>query len=104
MDRRTLRIMLLVNGCVALATAAVTLLLLLIAPLGLAAVITITLLVALLTMLGGVLGDLVLWRLLLPSRPDRELGDGSSTGQLGAGTGGSLLGRGLGRLPDRRQR
>ena len=96
--------MLLVNSCVALATAAITLVLLLIAPLGLAAVLTITLLVALLTMLAGVVGDLVLWRLLLPTRPGAELGDGSGTGQLGRGRGVSLLGRGLGRLPERRQR
>ncbi len=88
MNPRTFRLMLLVNGCVALVTTGLTLVLLLIAPLGLAAVITITLLVATLTMGGGVAADLVLWR-LLPGTTSR---------------GASLPAQGMNRLPERRQR
>ena len=61
---RPLHLILLMNGCVALLTGGVALLVLLIAPLGLAAVITCTILVTALNFVGGVLADLVLWRLL----------------------------------------
>jgi len=55
---------LLANGCVALVTSGAALLVLLIAPLGLTAVITCTVLVAGLSFVGGVFADLVLWHLL----------------------------------------
>lgn len=64
LNRRDLRLLLVVNGCVAGAAGATTLVLLLIAPLGLAAVLTLTVLVSLVCLAGGMAGDLVLWRLL----------------------------------------
>ncbi len=68
---RPLPMILLANGCVALVTSGAALLVLLIAPLGLTAVITCTALVAGLSFVGGVIADLVLWRLL-------PMGTGSS--------------------------
>lgn len=59
-----LPLILLANGGVALLTSGATLVLLLIAPLGLAGVITCTMLVALLSFGAGVLKDLLFWRWL----------------------------------------
>lgn len=60
--------MLLANGCVALITSGGALVVLLIAPLGLAAVVTCTVLVALLSFTVGLVADLLLWHRLL--KPD----------------------------------
>lgn len=62
MSSSTLRLILVVNALTALLTALGTLVVLLIAPLGLAAVLSCTLLVALLTFGAGIAGDLVIWR------------------------------------------
>jgi hypothetical protein len=62
MPASTLRLIVVVNALTALLTAFGTLVLLLIAPLGLAAVLSCTLLVALLTFGAGIAGDLVIWR------------------------------------------
>jgi hypothetical protein len=64
---RLLPLILLVNGGVALLTSGVALLVLLIAPLGLTAVITCTALVAVLSFVSGVVADLALLRWLLPA-------------------------------------
>jgi hypothetical protein len=64
MGSSTFKLMLVVNGLVALLTAGATLVLLLIAPLGLATVLTCTLLVWLFTLTGGLAGDLLIWRLV----------------------------------------
>lgn len=58
------RLALLINGVVALLTSGVSLVVLLIAPLGLATVITLTLLIGLCSFGGGLAGDaLLLWAL-----------------------------------------
>lgn len=64
MGSSTFKLVLVVNGLVALLTTGATLVLLLIAPLGLATVLTCTLLVGLFTLAGGVAGDLLIWRLV----------------------------------------
>lgn len=61
------RLVVLVNACVALVISGVSLVLLLIAPLGLAAVISLTLWIAFCSLVGGLVGDLLLIR-LLPER------------------------------------
>ncbi len=75
------KLSLLVNGLMALLNAAVSLVLLLIAPLGLATVITLTLAIAACTFVAGLAGDaLLLWALPASrstggtgSRPQRRL-------------------------------
>jgi len=62
MPPSTLKLLLIVNGLVALLCAGGTLVLLLIAPLGLAAVLGCTLLVGLISFGAGLAGDLVIWR------------------------------------------
>lgn len=58
------RLSLLINGLVALVTTGVSLVVLLIAPLGLASVITLTALIGVCSFAGGMLGDVVLlWAL-----------------------------------------
>lgn len=64
-----LRLLLLVNTLVALVTSGGALVVLLIAPLGLAAVVSCTLLVAALTFSAGLAADLLLWRRLQPGAP-----------------------------------
>ena len=61
------RLFLLANACVALVTSGATLLVLLVAPLGLAAVLSCTGLVAVLSFVLGVGADLWLWQGLGPS-------------------------------------
>jgi hypothetical protein len=81
MGSSTFKLVLVVNGLVALLTAGATLVLLLIAPLGLATVLTCTLLVGLFTMAGGLAGDLLIWRWL---GKGTHLGDGGrSSGPAG---------------------
>ena len=65
--KQPLRLFLLANACVALATSGATLVVLLIAPLGLAAVVGCTALVAVLSFVLGVGADLWLWHGLGPS-------------------------------------
>jgi len=65
--KKPLRLFLLANACVALVTSGATLLVLLIAPLGLAAVLGCTGLVAVLSFVLGVGADLWLWQGLGPS-------------------------------------
>jgi hypothetical protein len=65
--KQPLRLFLLANACVALVTSGATLLVLLIAPLGLAAVLSCTALVAVLSFVLGVGADLWLWHGLGPS-------------------------------------
>lgn len=62
------RLVLLLNAGVALLTSGVSLMLLLIAPLGLATVIGLTLWIALCSLVGGLAADVLLLRLL----PDRR--------------------------------
>jgi hypothetical protein len=62
MSSSTLKLLVLVNALVALLCAGATLVLLLIAPLGLAAVLACTLLVGLISFGAGLAGDLVIWR------------------------------------------
>lgn len=57
--------MLVANGCVALITSGGALVVLLIAPLGLAAVVTCTVLVALLSFTVGLVADVLLWQHLV---------------------------------------
>lgn len=64
MGSSNFKLVLVVNSLVALLTAGATLVLLLIAPLGLATVLTCTLLVGLFTLAGGLAGDLLIWRLV----------------------------------------
>ena len=64
--KQALRLFLLANACVALATSGATLLVLLIAPLGLAAVLGCTALVAVASFCLGVVADLWLWKVLSP--------------------------------------
>lgn len=96
--------MLLANGCVALITSGGTLVVLLIAPLGLAAVLSCTLLVALLSFATGLAADVLLWRMLGgPGAGDAVAGGGWST-SLQAGRGSALQGGRTARLPEQRQR
>jgi len=62
MTSSTFRLLVVVNALVALLCAGGTLVLLLIAPLGLAAVLGCTLLVGMLSFVAGLAGDLVIWR------------------------------------------
>lgn len=64
-SRRAVRSMLVANGCVALTTGAATLVVLLIAPLGLAAVVTCTVMVGLVSFGMGLVADVLLWRYLM---------------------------------------
>jgi len=76
--KRQLRLLLFVNGCVALVTSGAALVVLLIAPLGLAAVLSCTGLVAVLSFVLGVVADLWLWHGLTPRikrRAATELND-----------------------------
>lgn len=102
--RRAMRSLLLVNGCVALITSAGALVVLLIAPLGLAAVLSCTLLVALLSFAAGLLADVLLWRILgAPGALDAGAAGGGST-SLQAGRGRALQSGQAARLPEPRQR
>jgi len=65
--KHPLRLFLLANACVALITSGATLLVLLIAPLGMAAVLSCTGLVAVMSFVLGVGSDLWLWHGLNPS-------------------------------------
>jgi len=81
MGSSTFKLLLVVNGLVALLTTGATLVLLLIAPLGLATVLTCSVLVGLFTMAGGLAGDLLIWRWL---GKGTHLGDGGrSSGPTG---------------------
>lgn len=93
----TFKLFLLVNGLVALLTAGATLVLLLIAPLGLATVLTCTVLVGLFTLAGGLAGDLLIWRLVERRLPSADLDGGQSLGHPISGKESPLLGRGTGR-------
>jgi hypothetical protein len=76
--KRQLRLLLFVNGCVALVTSGAALVVLLIAPLGLAAVLSCTGLVAVFSFVLGVGADLWLWHGLNPRikrRAATELND-----------------------------
>lgn len=96
----TFKLVLAVNGCVALLTAGATLVVLLIAPLGLAAVLTCTVLVAVLAFTGGVAADLLIWRNLSNGgSPDR-----AEPRRMEPGGGAALMTRNPGRLPQRHQR
>ena len=85
--KQPLRFFLLANACVALVTSGATLLVLLIAPLGLAAVLGCTGLVAVLSFLLGVGADLWLWHGLNRSTKRSGASDPSgwsrSQGQMG---------------------
>ena len=85
--KQPLRLFLLANACVALATSGATLLVLLIAPLGLAAVVGCTALVAVLSFVLGVGADLWLWHGLNRSTKRSGASDPSgwsrSQGQMG---------------------
>lgn len=100
---KDMRLVLLANGAVALAASAFTLVLLLIAPLGLAAVLTCTVLVALVTLAGGVMADLMLWRLLLPRLVARAISSSETDGVVEAWPGQPLLDQPRGQLPQRRR-
>lgn len=99
-----LKISVLLNLLVAMVNGAVTLVLLLIAPLGLATVITCTVLVTLVSFALGVVADVLLWR-LLPA--DQAIGHGraATTDQRLAGDRGRpAIGSGAARLTQRRGR
>jgi len=99
-----LKISVLLNLLLAMVNGAATLVLLLIAPLGLATVITCTVLVALISFALGVVADVLLWR-LLPADQASGRGRSSATGQRLAGSPGQpALGTGAARLPRRRGR
>lgn len=100
---RDMRLVLLANGAVALAVSAITLVLLLIAPLGLAAVLTCTVLVALVSFAGGVVADLMLWRLLVPRLVARALSTPERGGVVDGSIDQPLLSQPRGRLPERRR-
>lgn len=99
--RRTVRALVLANACVALITSGGALVVLLIAPLGLAAVISCTVLVALLSFCAGLSADVVLWRLLLAkgsnAGPDEPAASILPDSRM------PLLGRQHERLPQRRR-
>lgn len=97
-------LILLANGGVALLTSGTTLLLLLIAPLGLAAVLTCTVLVALLSFGAGVVKDLLLWRWLGRDGGVSPIAAMERAKSLMAGRGGNLARRRPERLPEPRQR
>ncbi|MFN7229653.1 MAG: hypothetical protein ACK5UG_11410 [Synechococcaceae cyanobacterium] len=69
----------------------------LIAPLGLAAVVTCTVLVAIVTFATGLAADLAIWQRIRPQGP----GATTSLGPLSAAAGLPLLGRRRLRLPQR---
>ena len=96
----TIRALLVANGCVALITSSAALVVLLIAPLGLAGVITCTLLVALLCFSAGLVADVVLWRLLQANGTGP--GFDGPRGSILAGGRLPFLGRPKERLPQRR--
>lgn len=84
------RLALLINGLLALLTSGISLVLLLIAPLGLATVITLTLLIGLCSFGGGLAGDaLLLWA--LPASRNR----GAERQRPGAASNRRLPARGL---------
>ena len=99
LSRRTIRSLLLANGCVCLITSGGALVILLIAPLGLAAVIGCTVLVALLSFGAGLAADVVLLRLLLASD---QGGRGDQHAEIQPGGGSRISGREAQRLPQRR--
>lgn len=84
MDSR-LQLCVLLNLLLALVNGAATLVLLLIAPLGLAVVVTCTAIVTLLTFAGGLAGDLILWRWLLPGAAAQGPGSGESMTRIPTG-------------------
>jgi hypothetical protein len=96
----TLKLIVVVNALVSLVTAGGTLVLLLIAPLGLAAVIGCTLLVAGLTFAAGVVADLVIWQ--RPGSAQRAARTALPGEERTAGR--QLLQGATGRLPQRRSR
>lgn len=99
-----LKISVLLNLLVAMVNGAVTLVLLLIAPLGLATVVTCTVLVALVSFALGVVADVLLWR-LLPADQAGGRGCAATSGQRMAGDRGRpAIGSGAVRLPQRRGR
>lgn len=100
-SRHTVRALVLANGCVALITSSGALVVLLIAPLGLAAVISCTVLVALLAFCAGLATDVVLLRLLLAKGSDADPDE--PTGSFLSGGGLPLLDRRPKRLPQRRR-
>jgi hypothetical protein len=100
MPSSTLRLIVVVNALAALLTALGTLVLLLIAPLGLAAVLSCTLLVALLTFGAGMVGDLVIWRRL----PSDGFDFGGMTAGLNSAAGLPFPKSETSQLPARRQR
>jgi hypothetical protein len=104
MKRFEVRMFLVVNGGVALLSGGVTLVLLLIAPLGLATVITLTLLVTLICFVGGVAGDLLLWRWLLPEGASLSREGQRNEGRLVGGRSLPLGSPHTGRLRGRRER
>jgi hypothetical protein len=96
----TIRALLVANGCVALITSSAALVVMLIAPLGLAAVITCTLLVAVLCFSAGLVADVLLWRLFQANRAVPGLDE--PRGSILAGARLPFLDRPQGRLPHRR--
>ncbi len=102
---REMRLLLVVNGVVAAAAGSATLVLLLIAPLGLAAVLTLTLLVTLVCLAGGMAGDLVLWRLLRGGGQGESVSGSVTLGRVQPGEGRPLHGSAATpSLTERRQR
>jgi len=99
-SRRALRAMLVANGCVSILTSAGALVVLLIAPLGLAAVLSCTLLVGLLSFGIGLAADVVLWRLWLAQGLGATLTDQTDTIKPGGLR--TFLRRQTDRLPQRR--
>jgi len=100
MPSSTLKLIVVVNALVALLTGLGTLVLLLIAPLGLAAVLSCTLLVVLLTFGAGLVGDLVIWR----RSPSGGLGSGGIAAGLNRAAELPLPKSKSSQLPTRRQR
>lgn len=98
--RRAIRSILLANGCVSIFTSAGALVVLLIAPLGLAAVLSCTLLVGLLSFSAGLTADVVLWRLFLAQGRGANLADQSDPIEPGGLR--ALIDRQIDRLPQRR--
>lgn len=99
-----LPLILLANGGVALLTSGATLVLLLIAPLGLAGVITCTMLVALISFGAGVVKDLLLWRWLGLAGGGASVSGARWAERFVDNQSKSLHGLRPERLPERRQR
>ncbi|MFM8525891.1 MAG: CRISPR-associated protein Csx18 [Cyanobacteriota bacterium] len=68
------RLSLLLNLLIAIINGSATLVVLLIAPLGLAGVVTCTVMVAVLSLITGLIGDLLLWRLVDMDRAESLVG------------------------------